>query len=414
MGAGGWVALGIAVFGSLCYAAGSILQAVGAKRSTGAVQTLGHPLYLIGIGLDMTAWIGSMVALRELAVYLVESVLAGSLAITALCAWLFLGSRLRKRDVVAIVVTICALGALALSAGQQQVVAASLPLRLGFCGALILLLVGGWAATKIGKPGLMATVGGLSVGGAALGGRALHLPEEQMNTLGSAALTIATEPLTWVLLVFAANGMVMYANALQKGDVGRVTAVHWTGEVIAPSVIALTILGDTVRPGWEPVALGAALITVTCAIVLASAPAATATAATAETSGPTPLPAGAEPHALPAPPLPVAFGAAGHPVVPAIGFEAWRLAIPLEAHWPALQPPLVRGYGTILWWGPPTAPRPIWVPPDRTLEPRDQDALERGPLRIWPAWVGPQLPAVRRAVRSASLPWRPTRDRDAA
>src|SRR5689334_2360308 len=114
MTTGGWVALSIAIFGSLCYAAGSILQAIGARRSTSAVTTLGHPLYLIGIALDMMAWLGSMVALRELAVYLVESVLAGSLAVTAFAAWAFLGSKLRKRDVAAIVVTILALAGLAM------------------------------------------------------------------------------------------------------------------------------------------------------------------------------------------------------------------------------------------------------------------------------------------------------------
>ncbi|WIM94233.1 hypothetical protein ACTOB_006238 [Actinoplanes oblitus] len=414
MTAGGWIALGIAIFGSLCYAAGSILQAIGARRSTSAVSTLGHPLYLVGIALDMTAWFGSMIALRELAVYLVESVLAGSLAITAFAAWLFLGSRLRRRDVVAIVITICALAGLALSAGQQQVVAASLGLRAGFCVALVVVLILGWAATRVGSPGLIASIGGLSVGAAALGGRALHLPDDRMTTIGSAALTIFSEPLTYVLLIFAANGMVMYANALQRGEVGRVTAVHWTGEVIAPSVIALTVLGDTVRPGWEPVALAAALITVACAIVLASAPA--TTAAAAETADPHALPAGAEPHALPAPPLPVLPGAAGHPVSALVPMEAWRLAIPLEARWPALQPPLVRGYGTIVWWGPPSAPLPIWVPPDRTLIPRERPKLADRPQRIWPARIGPQLPAARRPARHRDIiiPGRQRDERDAA
>ncbi|BCJ40923.1 hypothetical protein GCM10010168_47770 [Actinoplanes ianthinogenes] len=414
MTAGGWIALGIAIFGSLCYAAGSILQAIGARRSTSAVSTLGHPLYLVGIALDMTAWFGSMIALRELAVYLVESVLAGSLAITAFAAWLFLGSRLRRRDVVAIVITIGALAGLALSAGQQQVVAASLGLRIGFCVALVVVLVLGWAATKVGSPGLIASIGGLSVGAAALGGRALHLPDDQMTTVGSALLTIFSEPLTYVLLVFAANGMVMYANALQRGEVGRVTAVHWTGEVIAPSVIALTILGDTVRPGWEPVALAAALITVACAVVLASAPA--TTVAAAEGADPHALPAGAEPHALPAPPLPVLPGAAGHPVSALVPVQAWRLAIPLEARWPALQPPLVRGYGTIVWWGPPSAPLPIWVPPDRTLIPRERPKLADRPQRIWPARIGPQLPAARRPVRHRDIiiPGQRRDERDAA
>ncbi|AEV86541.1 hypothetical protein ACWT_5524 [Actinoplanes sp. SE50] len=407
MTAGGWIALGIAVFGSLCYAAGSILQAVGARRSTSAVTTLGHPLYLVGIGLDMTAWLGSMVALRQLAVYLVESVLAGSLALTAFAAWAFLGSPLRKRDVAAIGVTIGALAGLAMSAGQQHVVAASFTLRLSFIGALIVVLGLGFAATRIGSPGLIATIGGLSVGAAALGGRALHLPDEQMRTVGSAAMAILGEPLTYVLLLFAANGMVMYANALQSGEVGRVTAIHWTAEVIAPSVIALTLLGDTFRPGWWPVALAAAVITVGCAVVLASAP---ATATLDETAA---LPAGAEPHALPAPPLPVLPGAPGHPVTALVPLQAWRLAIPIEARWPALQPPLVRGYGTVVWWGPSWAPLPIWVPPDRTLVPRDRPKLADRPQRIWPARVGPQLPESRRPARHREIII-PGRDRDAA
>ncbi|WP_436529139.1 hypothetical protein [Actinoplanes sp. HUAS TT8] len=397
MTGGGWIALSIAVFGSLCYAAGSILQAVGARRSTSAVSTLGHPLYMIGIALDMTAWLGSMVALRKMPVYLVESILAGSLAITAFAAWAFLGSKLRRRDVAAIVVTIFALVGLASSAGEQGVVAASLQLRLGFIGALVVVLALGVVATRIGAPGLIAAVGGLSIGAAALGGRALHLPDEEMTTVGSAAVAIFTEPLTYVLLVFAANGMVMYANALQGGDVGRVTAVHWTFEVIAPSVVALTVLGDTVQPGREPLALGAALVTVACAVVLASAP------ATSTLEEPLALPAGAEPHALPAPPLPVLPGAAGHPVSALVPMAAWRLAIPIEARWPALQPPLVRGYGMIVWWGPSWAPLPIWVPPDRTLVPRERPKIADRPQRIWPARVGPQLPASRRPARHRDL-----------
>ena len=69
------------------------------------MRTLGHPLYLIGIGCDLLAWVGSMIALRELAVYLVESILAGSLAVTVVAARVILKSRLRKRDIAAVVVS---------------------------------------------------------------------------------------------------------------------------------------------------------------------------------------------------------------------------------------------------------------------------------------------------------------------
>src|SRR3954447_17175929 len=111
----GWIALAIVVSGAFGYAAASILQAVAARRSAGTVRTLGHPLYLVGTACDVLAWAGSMIALRELAVYLVESVLAGSLAITVVAARIFLASRMRRRDTAAIVVTVAALTVLALS-----------------------------------------------------------------------------------------------------------------------------------------------------------------------------------------------------------------------------------------------------------------------------------------------------------
>ncbi|MEU8656731.1 hypothetical protein [Actinoplanes philippinensis] len=362
-----WFALGMAVFGAFSYATGSILQAIGAKRSHSTASTLGHPLYLIGIVFDIVAWIGAIVALQHLAVYVVESVLAGSLAVTAVAAWLFLGSRLRGRDVAAIVCTTGALGVLALSAGQQHEMLPSTEVRVGLASALVLLWVLGYGATKTGRPGLIAVIGGFSLGGAAISGRALQFPEEEMREFTTGAVAVVSEPVLWTMIAFALTGMLLYASALQGGEVGRVTAVHWTGEVVLPSIIALTLIGDTVRPGWELPALAAGLVTVGSAIVLASAPAAVAPA------GDDPVPAHLHGGAVVVPPP--RAGA----LLPA---EAWRLAIPAEAYWPALQPPLVRGYGSFRWWGSPTTPQPLWVPPDRTLTP---------PNAI-PAWAGPQLP----------------------
>src|SRR5688572_22289953 len=131
----GWVALAIVSVGSLCYATASILQGVGARRSVGTAQTMAHPLYLAGIFFDILAWVGAMIALQTLAVYVVESVLAGSLAFTVLGARIVLGSRLRRRDMVAVAVTIIALTSLAFSAGPQHAVDTTNELRFALCGA---------------------------------------------------------------------------------------------------------------------------------------------------------------------------------------------------------------------------------------------------------------------------------------
>jgi hypothetical protein len=363
MSAAGWTALAITVFGALSYGAGSILQAVGARRSTGTVRTLGHPLYLLGVGCDLIAWAGSMIALRELAVYQVQSILAGSLAVTVVAARLFLASRLRSRDIAATAVTIGALTVLAMSAGPEEHVTASTGLRLGFCAAALAAALLGWAATKVSSPGVVAALAGLSFGGAALCGRALTLPAQPMEHPGAAALAVVTEPIVAALLTFAAAGMLLYTNALQNGQVGPVTAVLWIGEVVAPSAVALTILGDTVRPGWSLAAMAAGLVTVGAAVVLATAPATGATAQPAD--APQPAIAGA--------PLPLALPSGN------------------------------RYAGKIGWWGQPT----IWRPPARThaaLSAQSMAELTWAPAQAEPRWAVPQSPDADRTEVPARWP----------
>src|SRR3954454_22706085 len=106
MTAVGWIALALTIFGVFPLAAASILQAVGPRRSTGTANTLRPQLYLLGTFLDIVAWGCSMVALSELAVYLVESVLAGSLAVTVVAARVILKSHLRGIDIVAVAVSV--------------------------------------------------------------------------------------------------------------------------------------------------------------------------------------------------------------------------------------------------------------------------------------------------------------------
>ena len=397
MTAAGWIALAIAVFGAFSYAAGSILQAVGARCSTGTVRTLGHPLYLLGVVCDLLAWAGSMIALRELAVYLVESVLAGSLALTIVGARLILKSRLRQCDVIAVVVSVAALTVLAMSAGPQETVTASSGFRLWCCVAAVATALIGWGTAKAGSPGVTAALAGLSLGGAALAGRALSLPPQPMQHVAATALAIVTEPLVGALAVFAATGMLLYTDALQRGQVGPVTAVLWIGEVIAPSAVALVVLGDNVRPGWNMAAMVAGLVTVGAAVLLATAPASNATARQQD----------ALPAAAPQPALPAAAPQRALPAAP-----------PAAAH------------DRIIWWGAPPIWRPpnrlplpqpaaelTWRPPDRIPVPRPVAELTwQAPSRAEWMWAEPQpayaypAEATRPAFPEPAPPARPWHD----
>jgi hypothetical protein len=378
----GLVALAIVTCGAVSYAAASILQAVAARRSSGTVRTMGHPLYLAGIACDLLAWAGAMVALQSLAVYVVESVLAGSLALTVIGARIFLRSRLRGRDVAAIVVTLAALAVLALSAGPQEDVPPSDRLRIWLCAAAVAVVATGWGAARAGAPsGVVAALAGLCLGGAALVGRALPVPSG--GTVLDKALAVGTEPLTAALLIFAATGMMLYAHALQHGEVGPVTAVHWTFEVLTPSAVAVAFLGDTVRAGWEIPAAAAALTTVAAAALLATAPATGVTHAAELPAAPAPAPTSTVIDVSIPPGSSV-------PVLPGAGA-------------------MVRAKGQrerIIWWGPP----PIWRPPGRAQSALFTPRLVHKPQLTWaPAGTEPTWAAELRKVvadeRAKARPW---------
>jgi len=256
------IALGFAVLGAFGYGTASVLQAIGAGRGAGALRTLAAPAYLAGLVLDLLAWLCSLVALRTLPVYEVQAILAGSLAVTVLLARVALAHHLRGRDLVAIAVTIGALIALAACSGPQQAADPSRPERLGLALAAVAVAGLGGLAVRAGRPGVTAATAGLAFGGAALCARAVTLPSIRAANLAHHLAATGADPLTWGLLGFGITGMVLYAYALEDGDVGPLTAVLWIGEVVAPSITGVLLLGDTVRPGWLPVAviaLGAAV-----------------------------------------------------------------------------------------------------------------------------------------------------------
>ncbi|MET7402679.1 hypothetical protein ABZS66_55285 [Dactylosporangium sp. NPDC005572] len=262
-------ALAFAAAAAAGYGVASVLQAAGARRATGLLQTLRAPAYLGGIALDLLAWLASLVALRTLPVYQVQAVLAGSLAVTVVVARLRLSARLRPVDVAAVAVTVAALVALAAAAGPQDEARPAGAVRLGLALTAIPVALAGWAGTRWGRPALNAALAGLAFGGAALCARAATLPADPLRGLPE----LASEPLVWALAAYGLTGMLLYADALEHGDVGPVTAVLWIVEVLAPSVVGVLALGDTVRPGWGVVAAVAVTATVAAAAVLANAPA---------------------------------------------------------------------------------------------------------------------------------------------
>ena len=264
-------ALGFAAAGAVGYGMASILQAVGAQRGAGTMNTLRQPIYLAGLALDLLAWLSSLAALRTLPVYEVQALLAGSLAVTVVAARVFLGSRIRRTDAVAVVVAVVCLAVLVIASQPLGSVRPSTVTQawLALSAAPIALL--GWLAARAGRASVSAALAGLAFGGAALCARSIAGPDLSGDAFAALAGLVG-QPLVWSLAVFGVTGMLLYANALEHGNPGAVTAVLWIVEVIAPAAAGVAFLGDRSRPGWGPVAVISLLGACASAVQLATVP----------------------------------------------------------------------------------------------------------------------------------------------
>ena len=115
----------IGAFGAaLLYGVGTVLQAVGLRRSARSTATtawaraLAAWPYLLGLALDGLGFLASVAALRSLPLFVVESAVASSVAVTAVLSRVFLAGRLERSALIALVMV--GVGLLALAAGAVE------------------------------------------------------------------------------------------------------------------------------------------------------------------------------------------------------------------------------------------------------------------------------------------------------
>ena len=252
------------------YGGGTILQAVGVRRSAAAdvegmwARAWAGRLYGLGLALDALGFLASLAALRTLPLFVVESAIASSVAITAVLAVLFLGVRLSGREVAALVAVGVGLVALAVSARAGT--AAPLPGWAAWLllGSVVPVAAFGVVALRLaGSAGaaLLAATAGLGFGGVGIAARVVDVP--------GAWWRLVLDPVSWALVAFSAIALVAYGVALQRGAVTTVAAVTFVVETVVPAVIGLLWLGDGVRSGAAPVAVVGFVLALGGSVVLA-------------------------------------------------------------------------------------------------------------------------------------------------
>jgi drug/metabolite transporter (DMT)-like permease len=268
------MALGMAcaLFAALGYGSASVLQSVAARRAESSpgldprllVRLARSVPYVSGLGLDLAAFLASLVALRTLPLFFVQSAVAASVGVTAVIA-ASIGVRLRGREIVSLLVLGAGLLALAASAQPDRGTPLTLGVRWGLLSSVVVLgVAGALVARRNGRASAqaLAVLGGLAFTVVAVTARSLTVPGQPWQILA--------DPGLWAILALGGLGMLLFTTALQRGSVTSATALTFAVETIVPAAIGLAFLGDTTRPGFAPVAAVGFVLTIAGTLALAT------------------------------------------------------------------------------------------------------------------------------------------------
>ncbi|MEV5570901.1 hypothetical protein AB0L06_12695 [Spirillospora sp. NPDC052269] len=275
------VGLMTALSASACYGVGSVLQAMGSRRSaerSGTVTQHGGPSlsstakaavtweFMLGTVLDFVGFGLGALAARLLPLFLSQTVISANLVITAVLGIKLLGVRLGRREWASIGVVCAALVLLAGAAGPEGGGRTPISTHWWLLAASVLLIGGGtlavrWMGSKAAIPaGLLS---GLGFGVVGIGVRVLN----GADPLAPGALL--TDPALYAILVSGIGGMYLHTVALQIGSINGATAALVVGETVVPGILGVLWLGDASRPGYAWVAVLGFVLAVIGAVAVA-------------------------------------------------------------------------------------------------------------------------------------------------
>ncbi|GAA2268237.1 MULTISPECIES: DMT family protein [Kitasatospora] len=277
-----------AVAASACYGTGSVLQAVGSRRSareeaaasgaaSGVTEHGGPSLsstakavvtweFILGTVLDFIGFGLGALAARLLPLFLSQTIISANLVITALLSIKLLGLRLKGLEWASIGVLCGALVLLATAAGPEGGHHAQMAVHWWLLGASVVLIAGGsLTVRRLGASG--AIVAGLLSG---LGFGALGIGVRLLNGLQPFDLgQLVSDPALYVIIIGGVGGMYLHTVALQVGSVNGATAALVVGETVVPGAVGVLWLGDSSRAGLGWLAVAGFVLAVISAVGVA-------------------------------------------------------------------------------------------------------------------------------------------------
>lgn len=221
------------------------------------------PAFLLAVGLNLVGFVLHLVALRTIPLYLAQSGVAASLAVTALLAHRVLDEPLSGRDWTAVAAICGGLAVMALGAGDVGDVSPPDGFVVGMYLVLVALFLAGTAAVRLQGAAaavLLGFLAGVGFAGTGIGTRIIP---------SLAPLDVLTSPETYLVCLCGILAFSLYSLALQRGSVTGATAPMIVMQTVTPALVGLLLLDDQVRDGWLIVSLIGFVASVSGAIALA-------------------------------------------------------------------------------------------------------------------------------------------------
>lgn len=277
-----------ALLAAACFGVASVLQGMSAARADvgGALDLrllgrLGRQgPYLLGLGLDVAGFAITAWTVRFLPMFVVQAVLASSLAVTSVVAAIASREALRPPERLAVAGIVAGLVLLAVSAAPEQAdPGRGTATVLLVAGIPSLVLFAAWVERRPAgaRPGMaLGTLAGLAFAGFGMAGRVMAAPPHPPLLL---------DPLAWALVGYVVLGFLLFGAALQRGRVTSISASCVVTETLVPAAVGVVALGDGARAGLGVVAATGFALTTAAALWLARREAATVPAASEERTG---------------------------------------------------------------------------------------------------------------------------------
>lgn len=250
------LAILLALGAMTCFGLAAVLQAVATGRTERRpgldprllLQLARQPVFLASLALNGLGFGLHITALQSLPLFLVQAIIAGSVAVTAVLSVRVTGASLARAQWFAVALVVLGLTMLGPSATTGQAAPGGPRAALLLLAALGLVVLAAWFAARVRAAAgavLLGLLAGTGFGVVAVSARLL--PPYGAALLGS--------PLAYVLPLAGATAFLLYSAAMQRGSVTTTTAALVITQTGVPALVGVLLLGDRVREGFLTLAV---------------------------------------------------------------------------------------------------------------------------------------------------------------